>query len=54
MKNNKAPGPIGLTSGMLKKLVELTRIFRELADEVNIMEDWKISLTILLSKGKGE
>jgi MoaA/NifB/PqqE/SkfB family radical SAM enzyme len=36
MKNNKAAGPTGLTSGMLTKLenifvVELTKIFRELA-----------------------
>uniref|UniRef100_A0A6A7FPU9 Retrovirus-related Pol polyprotein LINE-1 n=1 Tax=Hirondellea gigas TaxID=1518452 RepID=A0A6A7FPU9_9CRUS len=58
MKNN-APGPTGLTSGMLKKLgnirvVELTTIFREVAEEVNIPEDWKRSVTIPIFKGKGD
>jgi predicted transcriptional regulator YheO len=57
MKNKKAPGPTGLTSGILRKLensgvVELKRIFKEVAEEVNIPKDWKRSVTIRILKGK--
>jgi hypothetical protein len=45
MKNNMASGPTGLTSGMLKKLenigvVELTRIFRDVAEEMNVLSSF--------------
>jgi hypothetical protein len=44
---------------MLKKLenigmFELTRIFREVAEEMNIPKDWKRSVMIPIFKGKGD
>ena len=58
MKNDRAAGPSGLTSDMLKcagrtGVLELLRVFQKILRNATVPREWCDSLTIPLYKGKG-
>ena len=59
MKNDRAAGPSGLTSDMLKYVgrtgvLELLRVFQKILRNGTVPREWCDSLTIPLYKGKGD
>ena len=59
MKNDRAAGPSGLTSDMLKYarrtgVLELLRVFQKIRRNGTVPREWCDSLTIPLNKGKGD
>ena len=59
MKSNKAPGPSGLNSDILKSggnivLEQLTKVLQHIMDTEESPDEWKDSVTIPLFKGKGD
>ena len=59
MKNDRAAGPSGLTSDMLKyagraDALELWRVFQKILRNGTGPREWCDSLTIPLYKGKGD
>ena len=59
MKSNKAPGPSGLTSDIIKcagmvGLKKLTAVFQGIMDGEGCPDEWKDSVTVPLFKGKGD
>ena len=59
MKTNKAPGPSGLPSDMIKyagksAIRELTKVFRDIVTREKSPEEWHRSTTVPLFKGKGD
>ena len=59
MKNNKAPGPSGVTGELFKyagqgALREMTRRLNEIVTQERIPEQWTGSLTVPIYKGKGD
>ena len=59
MKANKAPGPSGVSSDMLKYagvpgIQQMTKVFQRVMDTEICPEDWKNSTTLPFFKGKGD
>ena len=59
MKNDRADGPSGLTSDMLKYaghtgVLELLRVFQKILRNGTVPREWCDSLTIPLYKGRGD
>ena len=59
MKRNKAPGPTGMTSDILKELedigtMKLVSVLKKVQDREEIPREWMDSYTIPIYKGKGD
>ena len=59
MKPNKAPGPSGISSELLKYsgnagLKQLTKVYQEIMESEICPEEWKDSTTLPFFKGKGD
>ena len=59
MKKGKAPGPLGMTSDILKEvgekgIEELANVFRNIQDRRRIPLEWADSYTVPIYKAKGD
>ena len=59
MRRGRAAGPTGVSSDLLREVGDdglriLTKIFQEIIEGGEIPDDWKLSLTVPIYKGKGD